>query len=242
MNQIHIKEVTEKYLFGIESDEFHRYKSWDNCFKAFGLSVKDDRLALELGFYLASWGMYRGSGGLLQKNHLIHKGAVDILFSDKSSNLRCDESNEVDINGIDYILALKDELSKHYGLIRFNRGNGKTSQISPTDTLLSKVMLGTLGCVPAYDRYFIDGLRKNGMRWHRFNKESLLELFQFIDRNRKEIDEVQQIIREKFQCHYPIMKIVDMYFWQIGYDYNLKLINNTVYNARILSDQLFESK
>src|SRR5690606_17005067 len=137
---------------------------------------------------------------------------------------------------------LKDELSKYYGLIRFNKGNGKTSQISPTHTLLSKVMLGTLGCVPAYDRYFIDGLRKKGMRCHRFNKESLLELFQFADRNRKEIEEVQQTIRKKIQCHYPIMKIVDMYFWQIGYDYNLKLINNTQHSAKISSNQLFGSK
>lgn len=242
MKQIHIKEVIEKYLFGIESDEFHRYKSWDHCFKAFGLSEKDDRLALELGFYLASWGMYRGSGGLLQKNHLIHKGAVDIIFSDKSLNLRCDEPNEVDINDIDYILALKGELSKYYGFIRFNRGNGKTSQISPTDTLLSKVMLGTLGCVPAYDRYFIDGLKEKGMRCYRFNTDSLLELFQFTDRNRNEIEEVQQTIRKKFQCHYPIMKIVDMYFWQIGYDYNLKVINNTQHNAGISPDQLFNIK
>src|SRR3989338_201229 len=41
-------------------------------------------------------------------------------------------------------------LKKYYG------GNG----ISPTNTLISKVMLGTLGCVPAYDTSFIQGLRK----------------------------------------------------------------------------------
>lgn len=75
-----ITSTIEKYLSSISADEFHRYKSWDNCFKAFSPSTKSEVQALELAFYLASWGMYRGSSGLLQKNHLIHKGAVDILF------------------------------------------------------------------------------------------------------------------------------------------------------------------
>lgn len=33
--ETNIKTVIEMYLLGILSDEFHRYKSWDNCFQAF---------------------------------------------------------------------------------------------------------------------------------------------------------------------------------------------------------------
>jgi hypothetical protein len=62
-----INSNIEKYLSGITTDEFHRYKSWDNCFQAFSVSKQLEIQVLELAFYLASWGMYRGSSGLLQK-------------------------------------------------------------------------------------------------------------------------------------------------------------------------------
>ena len=79
-------------------------------------------------------------------------------------------------------------------------------------------MLGTLGCVPAYDRYFINGLKEMKMEHTVFNEASLNELLTFIDNNRKEINQAQKLIQKSTQRYYPVMKIVDMYFWQIGYD------------------------
>jgi len=214
--------VIEKYLSGITSDEFHRYKSWDNCFQAFSTPEQSDTQVLELAFYLASWGMYRGSGGLLQKNHLIHKGAVEIIFTGKYQKLKCNELNEVSKENIKDILELKNELANHYSRIYFTKGTNNPKPISPTDTLLSKIMLGTLGCVPAYDRYFIDGLKEMNMEHTSFNEASLNELFNFIDKNQNEVIQVQKLILSKTQIHYPQMKILDMYFWQIGYDKELK--------------------
>lgn len=212
----------EKYLSGITTDEFHRYKSWDNCFHAFSISQQTEIQILELAFYLASWGMYRGSGGLLQKNHLIHKGAVDIVFSKTNQKLKCNENNEVSRENVKDILNLKDELAKYYSSIYFIKGAEKSKPISPTATLLSKIMLGTLGCVPAYDRYFIDGLKEMKMQHTGFNESSLNEVFNFIDTNKNEITQVQKLIKTKTQKHYPLMKILDMYFWQIGYDKDVK--------------------
>lgn len=217
-----IFEIIKKYLSGITADEFHRYKSWDNCFHSFSSSTKSEIQILELAFYLASWGMYRGSGGLLQKNHLIHKGAVDIIFSKTSQKLKCNQTTEIKREKIKDIIAVKDELAKHYRSIYFTKGADKPKPISPTDTLLSKIMLGTLGCVPAYDRYFIDGLKEMKMKHIGFNEASLNELFNFIDNNKNEIDEAQKLIRTETQRHYPLMKILDMYFWQIGYDNEVK--------------------
>lgn len=213
-----IISVIEKYLSGITEDEFHRYKSWDNCFKAFNTSKQTEIQTLELAFYLASWGMYRGSSGLLQKNHLIHLGAVDILFSKPNQKLKCNQTTEVKIENINAILELKNQLAYHYSSIYFTKGEDNPKPISPTDTLLSKIMLGTLGCVPAYDRYFIDGLKEMKMQHTGFNEASLTELFNFIDKNLKEIDQAHKSIKTKTHSHYPIMKILDMYFWQIGYD------------------------
>ena len=56
-----IIETVDKYLSSLLADEFHRYKSWDKCFEAFSNSDQMEIKVLELAFYLASWGMYRGS-------------------------------------------------------------------------------------------------------------------------------------------------------------------------------------
>ncbi len=215
-----IVNTIEKYIAGIITDQFHRYKSWDNCFQAFSVSNQAEIQVLQLAFYLASWGMYRGSSGLLQKNHLIHTGAVDIIFSKNSQQLKCNSVTEIKREKIEDIIALKEALGEHYGqdIFEFKRGDEEIKTISATDTLLSKVILGTLGCVPAYDRYFKDGLKEKQMEHRSFNKASLNELFDFIDRNKNEIESAQKLIKIKTQIHYPIMKILDMYFWQIGYD------------------------
>lgn len=213
-----ILPVIKIYIADIQTDDFHRYKSWDNCYISFNESTKNEYHALELAFYLASWGMYRGSSGLLQKNHLIHKDAVSILFSNNNQRLKCDKNNEVTKDNIKDILTLKRELTTYYSSQFFSKGTDEYKPISPTDTLLSKIMLGTLGCVPAYDRYFIGGLKETGMSYTRFNDSSLNELFDFIDEYRTDIEESQQYIKSKTKNHYPIMKILDMFFWQIGYD------------------------
>ena len=79
-----ITKVIDKYISAFAKDKYHRYRSWDQCFKAFDPAEPSDTQALGLAFYLASWGMYRGSSGLLQKNHLIHQGAVDIRLTESS--------------------------------------------------------------------------------------------------------------------------------------------------------------
>lgn len=85
-------------------------------------------------------------------------------------------------------------------------------------------MLGTLGCIPAYDRFFIDGLKKylnndkvkyNGLLT--INEKSLLFLFDFYKNNKKEINNTREEIKKITGFNYPVMKIVDMFFWSDGY-------------------------
>lgn len=212
-----ITKVIDKYISAIATDKYHRYRSWDQCFKAFDTSGEKETQVIELAFYLASWGMYRGSSGLLQKNHLIHQGALDILLSDTAQQLRCCKDREISKADIEAILELKSKLPKHYRSITFTKGSDKPKPISPTDTLLSKIMLGTLGCVPAYDRYFIGGLKKMGMSNKSFNQKSLVDLCIFIGKNKDDIEKAQLLLNQKTNRHYPYMKIIDLYFWQIGY-------------------------
>ena len=233
MNEKFDSNMIEKYLSEIIKDKSHRYRSWDFCNQAFSVDQFTKDNALQLAFYLASWGMYRGSSGLLQKNYLIHEGAVKILFSEEYRFLKCNKIQDIKREKIDDILKLKDELSKHYRDISYIRGSKKSKEISTTDTLISKIMLGTLACVPAYDKYFIIGLKENGAKNSKFNTDSLIDLFDFIKNNEDWILECQQRIQKRIQSHYPLMKIIDMYFWQIGYDVALKKKNEKVKNERL---------
>ncbi|WP_431293506.1 hypothetical protein [Pedobacter sp. P26] len=152
-----ITTVIEQYLAEASADTLHRYHSWDHCRKVFALSGPTIHHQLHLGFYLASWGMYRGSGGLLQKNHMVHEGVVDIYYSGKFEHLKHYRPTDLSDVIIDEILGLKREVSNYYRGIRFKRGNKEEKAISTTDTLMSKVLLGTFGCTPAFDEYFIKG-------------------------------------------------------------------------------------
>ena len=139
-----------------------------------------------------------------------------------SKNLKCSLKSDVVRSNTTDILNLKNKLAYHYSKIYFTKGGEKPKTISPTDTLLSKILLGTLGCVPAYDRYFIDGLKHMEIKNTTFNDASLTELFDCIDNNKTEIENAQKLILTKTGQHYPVMKVLDMYFWQIGYDKEVK--------------------
>lgn len=210
-------KIILQYLDGIVSETFHRYLSWDNCNKALNEDKPIDIHALHLGFYLSSWGMYRGSSGLLQKNHLIHEEAIRIILSKEFESLHCTENREISKDSIELIMKLKKELGNYYSKIVFTRGSHE-KRISSTDTLLSKILLGTLGCVPAYDRYFVTGLKESGMKYSKFDENSLNEIFDFIEMNKSIINDMQSTLRNKTESHYPVMKIIDMYFWQTGFN------------------------
>lgn len=49
----------------LRADAHHRYRSWEHCFRYFRSKPREELVmekttaALQMGFYLASWGMYR---------------------------------------------------------------------------------------------------------------------------------------------------------------------------------------
>lgn len=216
---ITITSVIQRYIEESKADGFHRYLSWDHCQKSFAHGQDIDLQALNLAYYLASWGMYRGSGGLLQRNHKIHEGPVTIFHSGRYDDLKCSAAISVQESSIDRILALRNEISSHYGAILFKRGNDPSKPISATDTLMSKIMLGIFGCVPAFDDFLVNGMKELGMKKRKFDEAGLKEIFKFYRANEEEITFCIELVRaEEKLGYYPVMKIIDMYLWQIGYD------------------------
>lgn len=199
----------------IKEDSNSNYNSWKHCYKAFkDINQDETLLALHLGFYLASWGMYRGSTAISTKDYTIHIGTVKLIKEYYS--LRCDEKNEFSRENIPELLSLCEALKNHfYGFEYFSKG--KFEKRKPTDTLVSKIIIGTLGCTPAFDKYFNLGVKSNNFKFYKISKKSFEQLCDFKEMNKKDFIQLQQDLLKINQVHYPIFKIIDNYFWLEGY-------------------------
>lgn len=49
-------------------------------------------------------------------------------------------------------------------------------------TLITKILMGTKGCVPAYDRYFIVGIKNQKIATGNYNIKSVLQLVDFYEK------------------------------------------------------------
>ena len=191
----------------------HRFRSWEHCFRFFrdihssGIAAHREQAAVQLGFYLASWGMYRGSSFLLQHDYTVHSEVVDCLASSRFAPLwerefgsKADDSELVPV-----ILESAEAIKNAYRQFA-----------EPTDTLITKVLLGTFGCLPACDQYFIAGFRQAGRGYSNLNAKFVENLLAFSREHLTELRSEQATIRDQSGAHYPLMKLVDMYFWQLG--------------------------
>lgn len=217
-----ILESSVKFYDTLKKDENVRYRSWEHCYSNF-INARDnknaelDYLSLQLAFYLASWGMYRGSSFLLQKDYKIHIPVVKELLKeeyDPLAGIDCVElKREKNQRLLEKINAFLDE---YYSNIRGEVKNIKVrNQLS--STLITKILMGTLGCVPAYDRYFISGIKKQKVASGNYNMKSIGQLVDFYESNIVELENIRKDMKVNGMA-YPQMKILDMAFWQIGLD------------------------
>lgn len=206
----------------LKKDPYGRYRSWEHCYSNFyhareKNNVDVDYLSLQLAFYLASWGMYRGSSFLLQKDYKIHVPVVEKLLDKKYDSLmgiNCSGlKNEVNQKKL---IELNAFMSKYYDVIRRNVKE-KDLKNNLSYTLITKILMGTMGCVPAYDRYFIAGIKNQKVATGSYNIKSILQLADFYERNESRLEPVRENMRV-YDLLYPQMKMIDMGFWQIGFD------------------------
>lgn len=149
----------------ILDDPNHRYRSWDHCYshfqkrKSFTTDEDIDLASLHLAFYLASWGMYRGSSFLLWKDYRVHTPAVRVLLEDQYRSLWTIDFTSITPHSleVDAIFGLVARLKQVYKAT-VTTVNGAPSQRIATNTLITKILLGTLACTPAYDELVVDGI------------------------------------------------------------------------------------
>ena len=198
-------------FYGKGTDEHHRNRSWEHCYCYFrntgrdGLAADRDHAALQLGFYLASWGMYRGSGFLLKHAYTVHQRVIDLIAESRFGGLWGADfgARETDDRFVPTIIELANGIRQSY-----------PSQ--PTDTLITKIVLGTFACLPACDRYFIHGFEHEGLRYSGLNDKFVERVLNFCRPRLDDLHREQANIEESSGIRYPLMKLVDMYFHQIG--------------------------
>lgn len=220
-----IRSATEFYN-QLRNDENGRYRSWEYCYGYFMEARQQadpdiDYLSLQLAFYLASWGMYRGSSFLLQKDYRIHIPAVKELLNpkyDPLAGIECIEYQKPEVQ--DLLKDINAFLGSYYNEVRL-QVKEETPKNKLSDTLITKVLMGALGCVPAYDRYFITGLKDQKVSTGLYNMRSLLKLVNFYEENKEKLEAVRDGLKVN-GMPYPQMKMLDMGFWQIGFELDTK--------------------
>lgn len=167
------------YLGGREPGA--RYTSFDYCFNYFQAHREQGRLpalvrgdalqlsCLHLGFYLASWGMLRGSSDLLQRS-LRHLIPVIEVIANAPAEMWDMDAHRYGDGGCPVV---------------FETGRQVKAALSnaASDTLVTKVMLGTFGAVPAFDAYF-----KRGLGVTTFGPKALRKIGEFYDANAEVIE------------------------------------------------------
>ncbi len=220
----------------IANVDHHRYKSWEYCYQYFieARNIKlnpseIDTLSLHLAFYLASWGMYRGSSFLLQRDYKIHTPVVEELLKDKYdtlANINWNETTDVDTK-LDLLDSLVEAINGYYAEVRKSISPDLKNKDDISNVLLTKILMGTLGCAPAYDRFFIQGIKSLGVSTRNFNRGSLKKLISFYHKNSDRFEQIRKSLYvDKSSLIYPQMKLIDMGFWQIGYVIDLWKINH----------------
>ena len=117
-------DAAQAFFEDARANENGRSRSWEHCYRVFRDARTDpspdcDYLSLHLAFYLASWGMYRGSSFLLQKDYKvlvpivekILKPEYDCLFGVACVGLRDSEIQK-------RLKKLRDDIADHFRPIR----------------------------------------------------------------------------------------------------------------------------
>jgi hypothetical protein len=192
-----------------------RYTSFDYCFNYFQSYRERNETAqlaapenmqlscLQLGFFLASWGMFRGPAQLLVKSVKHYEPVVDVIASAQPIVWEIDA----------------DRYSEAWGALQnldrqirsaFHHPNGVS------DTLVTKVMLGVFGNVPAFDDNF-----KIGFKASTFGPKALRGMGRFYHDN-AEVIERHRVHTLDFDTGEPThrtytrAKVIDMIFFIEG--------------------------
>lgn len=220
MENFSAREVGHQYVTNLLERENQGEWVWYHCYHYFSkvryqkLTATDyNMLSLHLSVYLAEEKMYHGSSFILQNSYKSHRPGIELICSPKYHQLSGIKIVELmKPNNLALLFELVEKLKVIYHELRkatYQR-SGKSEPISPvSQSLLTKILLGTLGCVPAFDRQATTVFKQVGIEPQSFSKQCLLSIAEF---HQKESKAFQELAGSLAVGHIdlPEMKLVDI--------------------------------
>lgn len=144
---------------------------------------------------------------LMQRDYKIHADVVRLIYQPEWDDLWDLSPEKLSQEYYaDRIMKLSESITEAY----VASGAG-----IPTDTLLTKILLGTVGCVPAYDRYFKKALADTGAAPQVFSAKSIRTLGNLYLDHEDEFEKLRKHCGSRIE--YPAAKILDMCFFEYGF-------------------------
>lgn len=218
IKQRYSPQDVESFIKDFKNQNNPRYDSFDYCYGYFQnnktrLANNMEQSCMALWSYLASWGMLRGSSILLQKgNYKVLDETVNVIqrYFNRPHTLP-DIAND----------TRNDYVDKVVNLCKAIEGSLKKGmpQLNPTNTLVTKIILGVFGVFPALDQFFRksfgDGTSIKGYAgivwefYHSNRYKSVIDKFKV---------EVKSFSGQPSSLFYPVAKLIDMF----GFTYGMK--------------------
>ena len=193
-----------------------KYASFDYCynyFYSFYKAKKIEKLAdkenlqiscLQIGFYLASSGMMRGSSPFLGRSVGNFKKLIMAIsrMDPKLWEIDLDNYSE---ETIELLLKCKKRITD--SLRKKNR---------PTDNVVTLIMLGVFGNIPHFDQYF-----KNSLKMKKVTKKFLFKLKEIYEENKSclnsfDVHTLDFVTGKETEIVYTRAKLLDIYGYMDG--------------------------
>lgn len=204
-------------------DVKHRFATYDFCHSYFVrnrkklLSSHMEESCIRLWSFLGSWGMLRGSSQLIKENSPASLKPV----------IECIANTPEEIWSIDVeqYKEKQDELIELYKSIEKALIEGSSKKdcdgkplktFKPTCPLITKIMMGVFGIVPAFDTFFCKTFGD-----YRFDEKALNSIYEFYKTNKDAIDTIKIPVMD-FDgkaipgLYYKKAKLIDMYGFTSG--------------------------
>ena len=221
-----ISSVVEQYMGGSTGIcSYERPQSWDFCYNHFRdlerVTADRQASAMQLGYYLASWGMLRGSGYLFKKTNARHYLGVLALveeYDEEVRNITPEQFGEIQVQRL--LVSLYNDLA---------------AQLLPEGgrriTLVTKTLMGIWGVFPSLDSYFVNTFKKLAKSaeepnfFSRFTANTIEFVGEFYAEHREEFDNLAAGYRtvdfhtgEASDHPYPVAKVIDIYGFNTAFN------------------------
>lgn len=212
--------VGNRYLEELLQRENQEEWVWYHCFNYFCdsryrlLTATDyNMLSLHLSVYLAQANMYHGSSFILQNGYKVHREAIELICASDYHVLSGISSQALGLSeNQEKLFDLTRKITAIYHRIRqatYERLGKKEPESPVSQQLITKVLLGTLGCVPAFDSRALSVFKQFNLGPQTFSPESVASLVAFYQREASDFAELEVIIQRR-QLNVPQMKLVDI--------------------------------